>query len=352
MKKLKILLVQEFFPPDVIGGGERLFLKLATLLKEQGHEVKVLCTGNPSEKSYAVIKTIRIPLNRYLMNLFFPLIVWHASDVDLIQTASGNMTFPSWMAGKILRKPVVCYIHHIAGKNWKYIRGPLLGPIFKFMEKLFLARSYDAIIFQNKHSESIGRSIGIETSRMRMVTPGIDYKEFDSNTKKENFVLFVGSLMMNKSLANVKGLNYLLDAAKKLQKIKFVIVGGGEYLEELKQKSPNNVEFTGPLIGKPLRNLFKKASIFCLPSLAEGFGLTILEAMASGCAIVSTIDVGQKGYLIKPEDTEEIVRGINYYFNNPKIASSHGKKNKELAKSFTWHRFINSFSRIYEVLTK
>ena len=353
MKKLKILLVQEFFPPDVVGGGEKLFLKLALLLKGQGHDVKVLCTGDPSEKSYAGIKTIRIPLNRYLMNLFFPLIAWHAFDVDIIQTASGNMAFPSWLAGKILRKPVVCYIHHIAGKNWRYIRGPVLGSIFQFMEKLFLARSYDSVIFQNKHSESIGRNIGIDQSRMKMITPGIDYKEFENGkTKKENFVLFVGSFRMDKSLVNVKGLNYLLEAARKLPKIKFVIVGGGEYLKELKKDSPSNVEFTGPLTGKPLKDIFKRASIFCLPSLAEGFGLAILEAMASGCAIISTIDVGQKGHLIKPENANEIVKGIEFYFNHPKLSLKDGNKNRELVKSFTWHRFINSFSRIYEVLTK
>lgn len=353
MKKLKILLVQEFFPPDVVGGGETLFLKLATMLKEKGHDVKVLCTGDPSEKSYNGIKTIRIPLNRYLMSLLFPIVAWHARDADIIQTASGNMAFPSWISSKILRKPIVCYTHHIAGKNWSYIRGPLLGPIFQFMEKIFLARSYDIVVFQNKHSESIGRSIGIKTSRMRMVTPGIDYKKFDSPlTKKEKIVLFVGSFQMNKSLVNIKGLNYLLEAAHRLPEIKFVIVGGGEYLKSLEKKSPKNVQFTGPLTGKPLISMFKRALVFCLPSVSEGFGISILEAMASGCAIVSTIDIGQKGYMLKPENVDDIVKGINYYLKNPEKALSHGEANKKLAKAFTWDRFINSSIRIYEVLTK
>jgi len=350
---MKILIVQEFFPPDVVGGGETLALKLATLLKEKGHEVKVLCTGKISEKTYLGIRTIRIPVNRYLMNLFFPLVVWHARDVDIIQTTSGNTAFPSWIAAKFLRKPVVCYVHHIAGKNWRYIRGPILGHIFQFMEKIFLGRSFDKVIFQNKHSKSIGRSVGIKNSQMVMITPGIDCEKYNPRgIKKENFVLFVGSIKMSKQIVNVKGLNHLLESAKMLPHVKFVVVGGGEYLDELKKESPVNVEFTGPLIGKPLLSMFKKASIFCLPSLSEGFGITILEAMAAGCAIISTIDIGQRGYMIKPENPEEIVNGINYYIKNSKKALSDGNKNIELAKKFTWDRFINSFIRIYEVLTK
>lgn len=350
---MKILITQERFPPEIVGGGELLFHRLAKELIEKGHDVKVVTSGDPDIEKYDGIKTIRIPLDRYAMNLSLPVILNHARDVDIIQTCSGNTSLPSWMASKILNKPICCFIHHILGKYWIDVRGEFYGKIFEKMEQIFLNRDYDAIVFQNESSKKIGLEMGIDEKRTFMIRPGIDYEKFQiKDVKKEPFVLFVGNFSMNETMCKVKGLDYLLEAARQLPKIKFVIVGGGDYLTGLKKTSSKNVVFIGPLVGKPLIKLYNQALVYCLPSLAEGFGLTLLEAMAAGCSIVSTIDMGQKGTLVKQKNILELIEAIQKYFDKPSLTIKTGRENKILAKKFTWDRFINEFIRIYNLIKR
>jgi len=350
---MKILITHELFLPDLSGGGEKLVYKLTKALVDRGHSVKVLTSGNPEIKKYDGIKTIRVPINRYLMNLTAFFIAYHARDVDIIQTSSGNTCFPSWVAAKLLNKPVCCYIHHILGSHWTDVKGKVLGKIFEFAEKIFLNRSYDSIIFQNKSSKKIGLEMGIDKNRIFMLQPGIDYKKFQIKVvKKEPLVLFVGNLSMDKAMVETKGLKYLIEAAKKLPNIKFVVVGEGDYLSELKQDSPSNMSFTGKLTGKSLIKLYNRALIYCLPSLNEGFGTTILEAMASGCSIISTINLGQEGTILRPKNTKEIINAIEYRVNNPKIARMEGRKNKRIVKKFVWNKFVTELIRIYNSISK
>ena len=350
---LKILITHELFPPDISGGGEKFVHKLTKDLIDRGHSVKVLTSGDSKIKQYHGIKTIRVPINRYLMNLTALLIAYHARDVDIIQTSSGNTCFPSWVAAKLMNIPICCYIHHILGSYWIDVKGRVLGRIFEFAEKLFLNRSYDATIFQNKSSKKIGLEMEIDRKRIFMLQPGIDYKKFQlKGVKKKPFVLFVGNLAMDKAMVETKGLKYLIKAAKKLPNIRFVIVGEGDYLSELKQNSPANIVFKGKLVGKSLIRLYNQALIFCLPSLNEGFGTTILEAMASGCSVISTIDLGQKGVIIKSKNTEEIIKAVKYRINNPKIAKTEGKKNRMIVKKFDWNKFVSELIRIYNSISK
>ena len=101
---MRILITHELFPPNVAGGGEKLIFKIAKALVEKGHSVKVLTSGDSKIKEYDGIKTVRVPINRYSMNLTAFLIAYHTRDVDIIQTSSGNVCFPSWVAAKLMNK--------------------------------------------------------------------------------------------------------------------------------------------------------------------------------------------------------------------------------------------------------
>ncbi|MEM5793039.1 MAG: glycosyltransferase family 4 protein [Candidatus Aenigmatarchaeota archaeon] len=349
---MKILFTHELFPPDVVGGGEKLTLKMIHLLRERGHEIKVLTSGDPAIKEYDGIRTIRIPKNRYLMNLEFKKVLEEAAGVDIIQTSSGNMALPSWKAARKLKIPICCHIHHIFGSYWRDVRGPILGPFFQLGEKIILTKPYDAIVFQNYNSKNIGLKIGIDEKRIHMVQPGIDWEKYQMKIKKEPFVLFVGSFNMDKPQTKIKGLNYLLNVARKLPYINFLIVGGGREIDKMKMHFEKNIIFTGPLVGKTLIEIYNRALIFCLPSLTEGFGISLLEAMASGCATISTVDIGQEGPKIQPKDTDQLIRSIKYLIENENVAKEIGNKNRKIARKFTWERFIENYLKIYESISQ
>jgi len=135
---------------------------------------------------------------------------------------------------------------------------------------------------------------------------------------------------------------------KRLKEINFVIVGDGEELRKKSKNFPKNVKWIGPRFGKDLVKLYNDALVYFLPSLNEGFGLTLLEAMASGCAIVSTVPLDYEGFRVEVGDVEGMVKAIEWLFQNKEKAIKMGKLNREKAKNYTWKNFVKKLISIYE----
>ncbi len=345
---MKILITHEKFPPDIAGGGETIVLNLVRGLIKKGHDITVLTTGNPKITHYDGIRTIRIPVNRYLMNLSYPIILKYAKGFDLIQTTSGNLCFPSWKVAKTLNKPICVLILHMLAEHWKTIKGRIVGTVFHQLEKLFLGRNYDAVVVMNDNTKILIERIN-KSSKIYKIPSGFDrikMKPF----KKTKSILFVGNVSMNESMSKLKGLPQFIQAAEHFPSYKFYVVGKGDYLEESKKSAPPNMVFTGSLSGKKLQNLFERSAIFCNLSLSEGFGLTIAEAMAAGCAIISTIDIGQSGYIIRPQNSDALASCIKKLTESPKEIEKFGASNRKLSLQYTWKKFVDGFEKIYEKL--
>lgn len=345
MKNMKVLITHELFPPEVWKMHEKLVYEIAKRLIQNDIEVKVLTTGNPKIKKFDGIETIRLPIHRYFMNFSLPWILKYAKDVDVIQTNNYNACFPSYLAGKILGKPVVCLISGMYGKKWIKIRGRIFGRLSMLVEKYQAAHDFTKILFLSEFARKEGENIGIKRELAEVLKPGIDFRKYKLK-KKEPFVLFVGRL------AKQKGIEYLIESAKNLPNVKYVIVGEGEEEKKLKKMAPINVKFTGFISEKKLLDLYSRALVFCLPSIGETFGFVQLEAMASGCAIISTVPLDYKGIKVEPENVKQLIEATNYLIQNQKIAEKMGKENRKLARKFTWGRFIKEFIRIYNLIKR
>ncbi|MCK4589177.1 MAG: glycosyltransferase family 4 protein [Nanoarchaeota archaeon] len=340
---MKVLITHELFMPDFAGGGEKLVYEMAKNLQKRGIQVKVLTTGNPKIKSFEGIPTVRLKINRYLMNFAFFSIWKHAKDVDLIQTSNYNACFPSWLVGKLLRKPVVCFVFGLYGKRWLKMRGFFKGTVSRIVEKIQLNRSYDKILFLSDYSKEWGREVGVAGKNSMVINPGVDLKDYKSG-KKESFVLFSGRF------AKQKGVYDLIKVAKLLPHINFVMMGWGEEEGKLREIAPTNVKFSNLSLkaGKPFFEMYSKASVFFLPSYGETFGFVLVEAMASGCPIVSTIPLGFEGLVVKPGRVRQMAKAIDYLMSNSAKAKVLGKKNVELAQRFTWSNFADKLVGLYE----
>ncbi len=338
---MKILITHELFPPDVHGGGEKVVYEIAKRLIDKGIEVQVLTTGDPKIKRYENIPTARLPINRYLMNLAFPWILKYAKNADLIQTNNYNACYPSYIAAKMSKKPIVCLIHGMYGNNWLRMRGPIFGTVSRMIEKFQICHEYEKVIFLSNFAKNAGIEIGIKRELTEVIRPGIEFKKYRVKAK-EGYVLFVGRL------AKQKGLECLLKVAEELPNIEFKLVGKGEEENKLKSVAPKNVSFLGFVTEDKLIDLYSKALIFCLPSIAETFGFVLLEAMASGCAIVSTVPLDFEGIRIDTGDVRQLTEAIKYLTENPRIAEKMGEKNREIAKKYVWDDFIKKIINIYQ----
>jgi len=147
-----------------------------------------------------------------------------------------------------------------------------------------------------------------------------------------------------------KGLDYLLSVASQMKDVNFVIVGKGPEKKRLEKISTSNVSFLDYVSERELIDLYSRALIFCLPSMGEGFGFVIPEAMASGCAIVSTIPLGYKGFVVKPKNVEMLKKSIEYLIEHQDVTKKWGKENRKISEIYNWDEYINKLIKLYEEL--
>lgn len=141
-----------------------------------------------------------------------------------------------------------------------------------------------------------------------------DFKPLEQNIK----VLTVARFKKRKNIDKV------IKAVKNIEGFELCVVGDGENKKELENLASdcNRITFTGMLSNKDVLEKMRRSDIFILPSVNETFGMVYLEAMASGCITIGTIDDGidgiiknnENGFLIKPEINE--IKNILIHIKN------------------------------------
>ncbi len=178
----------------------------------------------------------------------------------------------------------------------------------------------------------------------------------------EKFALYVGDVTWNKNLPR------LVEAIKKTN-IPLVMVGKalGETnfdesnpwnkdLSTVQQLVKNNKQFilTGFVNDVDLICLYNMATVFAMPSIYEGFGLPILEAMQCGCPVVTAKEgslpevAGNAALYVDAYDISSIANGIKKVFFDKDLQNSFSKKGFEQAKKFSWKKTSSQTIEIYE----
>jgi glycosyltransferase involved in cell wall biosynthesis len=345
---MKVLLTHEMFPPDFGGGGEYVVLRITHGLRAAGVDVRVLTAGAADITSFEGIPTARIPVSRYGFNLAVRSVLKSARDVDLIQTFSYHAILPSLVAGRILKKPVVCYMLAFYPDLWKKIsKSPLVGQFRVWWEHFLVTREFARIIFPTQDNLDRAIAAGIRPERALLNSPAIDLELYAPAHPKEDVVLFSGKLDER------KGIYDFLAVARALPHIPFRVMGSGPDEQRTRCMASSNVEFIKFERGEPLRKAFAAARIFMLPSMGETFGLAVLEAMASGCAVISSVPLGFSGALIRPGDQPAMIREVERLYGDRELSLQMGAANVKLASRFTWSQHIQTLLAVYsDVLSK
>ena len=342
---MRVLLTHERFAPDFGGGGEAMVLAIARHLIHAGVTVRVLTTGDPYSTDYEGISTIRLPISRYAMNLAVPTIAKLAQEVDLIQTFNYHACLSSLLGGKLSRKPVVCTFLGLIQETWTDMRGPLLGRMWMFWEKLLVRRNFSRLLFLTEDNREAAIHLGADRKRTVVNVPGIVAGEFSPAAVKDNIVVFVGKFDVRKGIFDV------LEVARALPCVPFFMIGWGSREAELRSMAPANVRiFTQPQRAV-IRDCVGRAAIFLLPSRGEGFPVALLEAMAAGCAVVASVPLHFEGFRVAPGDRTAMIRAIAALWQNPAEARRLGETNIGLANQYSWDEHVNRLLQVYrEVL--
>ncbi|MFA9375898.1 MAG: glycosyltransferase family 4 protein [Lachnotalea sp.] len=205
-----------------------------------------------------------------------------------------------------------------------------------------------------------------EVEQSDIISMGCNVKNFDPSFKIENYfeqgnqkiILFVGRL------AEKKGVTYLIEAMKQVEAT-LIIAGGGPLEEELKKQASeqgNKIRFIGAKTHQELKTIYASSDLFVAPSVTakdgdkEGFGLVILEAMASGLPVVASnsggipdlLTDGVEGFLTKEKDSEEIAVSINKILTDEKLYNAMSIHARDTAKKYDYEVIAGKYAKILE----
>jgi glycosyltransferase involved in cell wall biosynthesis len=197
------------------------------------------------------------------------------------------------------------------------------------------------VIFISEYSRDVGLGLGVPVDRAVVDCPGIALEDYGPAHPKEDVVFFTGKLEIR------KGIYDLLDVALALPHVRFRIMGWGPEEVKIRGMAPPNVEFVPFERGEPLRKQFAAARIFFFPTHAETFGIALVEAMASGCAVISSIPLKFEGIKIAPGDRQAMIRAVDALWADHEETARMGHRNMDLAQPYTWDRFTTTLLNVY-----
>jgi len=245
----------------------------------------------------------------------------------------------------------------------------------KWQMQRFALKKADAIITDSQSSKKdIIKYVRAKEHKIKVVylAAGEDFRVLDDrswalNLRKkynlpEKFILYVGDVTWNKNLPR------LIDAVKKL-KTPLVMIGKSLVSEDYDKNNPWNADLNrvnelakgdeniirlGFVSAEDLVAVYNLATVFILPSLYEGFGLPILEAMACGCPVITSKEgslkevAGDAAFYIDAYDVESIVAGIKKVFDDQKLQKELSEKGLEQVKKFSWKKTAEETINAYK----
>lgn len=255
----------------------------------------------------------------------------------------------------------------------KYYPPGIKGKVKFFLQK-FSLKKVSAVLADSESSKNdIIRYLGVPSEKIQVVylAPDPIYQRITKNAflnlmaekycLPEEFVLYVGDVNYNKNLSG------LVKAVKLIKNLKVDLVLVGKSFENNELSEVKNlkklidslglkerVKILGFVPDKDLMGIYNLAKVFCMVSLYEGFGLQILEAMASGCPVVtgnvSSLPeiAGGAAVLVDPYKIEEITVGIEKLIRDEKFRSKIVDAGLKRAGEFSWQKTAKETIKVYE----
>jgi len=200
----------------------------------------------------------------------------------------------------------------------------------------------------------------INLERFKINNPSISNKRSDQALIKT--ILFVHWLSKRKGAdVLVPIVKHLINFEHLTSNFKLVVVGDGPYKEQLlKEIKENNlekyIEVVGFVPNKDIVEYYRKAGLFILPSMEEGFPMSLLEPMAMGVPYVA-FDVGAvreiscetaQRFLVKSGDVELFAHKIESLLSEPETYKTFQKEELEKVKEYSMEKVIDAFVKLFD----
>lgn len=344
------------------GGAERVTSLLANAWVARNHEIAVVTLTDTHGDAYSLdhkVERVGLGLERdsrslvqaVMHNFLKVRALRHlvaSMAPDLIISFVDRVNVLTLVASAGLGVPVVISErvhpeHHQIGRIWSFLRR-LTYPLAA------------ALVIQSEAIRPWANRV-VRRRRIHVVPNPVGAQFRPPQSKQENrkpMILAVGRL------ATQKGFDLLIKAFQAVVSRhptwSLQIVGQGPQAGELRrlgESSPGSTIFRG-VVTDPER-YYRECSIFVLPSRYEGFPNVLLEAMASGCAVIATdspggaseiIEHGVNGLLVAPEGVDAIAKAMDQLMSDRMLRECLGSRAVEVSDRFSIHRIVGCWEEV------
>lgn len=291
--------------------------------------------------------------NRVLSIIYYTLLLlrksnWHAFvDHNLNIRLSLPLLISRFVKGA--HYSLIC--HHVV---YRLRTGPVRRLFEYVSEKLILKMASLIIVASHKTAHDV-RQFEIDESRIRVINPTLTYRSSQlPNRRVQNRLLFIGNLEPRKgaevairALSLIRDLNFSLDIVgghlrqeQHFLFLKTIVEGLGLH---------DRVTFHGKVDGESLVYFYRRSDIFVFPSLHEGYGTVLLEAMSFGLPIVASdiapinevITDSVNGYLFPAGDAHAMADRLRALLVDSNLQRRIGRRNFEASRDFpTWQDVV------------
>jgi len=375
---MKICLVNSFFPPWR-GGAETYVYEISKRLVARGHEVRVACAADPLRPGTTDEDGVRVTRLPGVTRVYgTPIIRNLKKTLQEMDTEVFHGNFPSpyiaYNVAKISAKrgrPAVLTWHN----DLPYVT---LGAraLIEIHDRLILPtyiRNYKRVISTTETYSRESRVLPKLGNIVTVIPNGVDCERFNPRNDRtairdryglgDRFVLlFVGALTR---WHGYKGLDTLLSALSLVDRhdVLLLVVGEGGLKEQYRQMAyrlqiQQNVIFAGNVTNQQLPLYYAAANALALPSkdISEGFGLTLLEANATGLPVISTnvggipgvVTAGYNGLLVEPNDIHALANAILRLVSQSAEGEEMGRNGRIVAEAHDWSIVAARTENVYQ----
>lgn len=262
---------------------------------------------------------------------------------------------PYYLMPYAVRAPTLVTIHDLIPQHFPEYVSPRARALFRVTTALALRRARHIIAVSEATRQDLLAAYPLVPQQVSTVphAPDPHFGPQSAETiarlcrgyyLEEPFVLYVGSNKPHKNLPR------LLEAWYQARLPGTLVIAGSweEQFAESKARADDlelsNVRFLGPIPEADLPALYAAAAIFVFPSLYEGFGLPVIEAMACGtpvlCADSSSLPevAGEAALLFDPRDTAALAAALTRLWHDDGLRRDYAEMGLRLAGRFTWQR--------------
>jgi glycosyltransferase involved in cell wall biosynthesis len=349
-----------------IGGITSYVFSLARGLRQRGHNVYVASSGGQLAAKFKQENIFFLPMPiktkseispKIFVSLLKLLGAVKQYNIEIVHANSRTTQVLGYLLARLTGLPYISTCHGFFKK--------------RLSRRIFGCWGERVIAISEPVKEHLVRDFKVEEERIRVIHHGIDVNKFSAEStehrvqKKKDLGLGIGPVIgIVARLSDVKGHIYLIEAMKtvlaNITDAQLLIVGEGKMKEELVDLSKRlgiekHIYFL-PSFAET-KDVLAAMDIFVLPSLKEGLGLSLMEAMAQGLAVIGTnvggiktlIQDGINGLLVTPADINGLSGATISLLENSAKRQDLGNNARAFIKdNFSQEKMVLETEKLYQ----